>query len=236
VLVDDCQRVCAHVRGCQGLPAPGVLVKLTGAEMPLEFYRPQASKHIKQLKGIADVDARICQPGKRVCANLFACVHHLARERAGRPEVHRPVHSPRCLLDLAAEGLAFGDLLCGWDADGLGDRERMHCMPGWALQLSQDVPKQILAHDSPVVREIAGERDRVAVDHRANAVMIVDLVQREYPAHALGRICSQPPDAVAESGAEQVLHDVAFQVGPTCHRGAIEEERAVPILQVGVEQ
>jgi len=183
-----------------------------------------------------DVHTRICQPGQRVFADPFTHLHHLAREGTGRPEVHRPVHSSRRTLDLATESLALSDLLSGWDADGFGDRERMYRVPGWTLQLGQDVPKQVLTHDRPVMREIVSERDGVAVDHRADALMIVDLVQRENPAHSLDRVGGQPPDAMAEPGAEQVLNNIALQVSPTCHGGAIEEERCEPILQVGVEQ
>ena len=237
VLVDERQRARDHVGGRQGRPASGRLVQLPDAELPLELDRPQALEHVQELhrdsgRRRPHPPARPARPRRCV---LPASTIRRANARAGpkstAPCSRRAVCStwrPKVWISAisSADGMRMASVMgSGCTACPVGHSS-------WAR----------MSHSrySPTTAQLRGksrvEREGVAVDHRAQTVVVVDLVQGKHPAGALDRVGGQPADAVAEPGAEQVLHDVALQAGPAGHGRAVEEERAEPVLQVGVEQ
>ena len=103
------------------------------------------------------------------------------------------------------------------------------------MQLRENVPQQVLGGHGAVLLELAAKGNGVAVDHRANMVALVNLLQRKHPAGAFDRIAGQATDAMGQARADQFLDDVAFQHRPGGDAGAISEERAETVLKIRMQ-
>ena len=149
-------------------------------------------------------------------------------DRAGAPHVG---------LERVGQELHLEVLRAGRHPLGLGQRDGVDRVTGRSVQLAGQVDREVAPQHLLVVPGVAGPHvDGVAVDHRAEVVAVVDVVDRQVHDRAVPRLVDQAAVGVREPRAAEVLHDVPLERGPADVRPVVARLHRDAVVEVGVHE